>query len=98
MQHLLFKKMNENSELPRSTQILRVSDVRVVMHRFVPALWCVSATTDDQTCINSYFLRMENGDQEPPQPGALIVADLLTMTDLAGDFNEIVSMQNLSAL
>lgn len=98
MKHLLFKKMIEDCELTRTTKILRVSDVRVVMHRFVPALWCVSATTDDQTSINSYFLRMENGIQRPPQPGALIVADLLTMTDLAGDFNEIVSMQNFSDL
>jgi hypothetical protein len=96
MQHLLSKKLQDNAAITRSTQILRVADVKVVMQRYVPVLWSISAMTADEKRINSYYLRKFSGESEQPHAGEIIVADLLTMSDAAGDLNEIIEINNLS--
>jgi len=96
--HRLLTKQQKGKNFSNSTAVLRVSEVKVVMYRYVPAIWCINGTTDQQKQISSYYVNHSSDLWVPPKAGELVVADIITMKDLAGEFSEIVNLKNLSTL
>ncbi len=95
MRNLLSRKIQNNAKITHSTEVLRVTDVEIIMQQYIPTFWHLTGTTADDEPINLYYLRKFTGRSEEPKPGEIIIADLLKTPDLSGGFNEIVDMKRI---